>query len=152
MAPPKYCDIKADMIPKVKENGTVVSVIAGEYKGSTSSVYGDYVKILYYDVDMEEETEWSLETDEDLNLFVYIVDGEGCFGDSDDKLIESRRALLFDSGDVFRVKSGRDGIRFLLFAGKPLKEPVAWGGPIVMNTKEELDEAFRELDEGTFVK
>lgn len=152
MTNPNYCDIKSDMIPKVKENGTVVRVISGDYKGYTSSVYGDYVKILYLDVEMEEGAEWSLNTDKDLNLFIYIVDGEGYFGESSDNLIESKRALLFDNGDEFKVKAGKGGIRFFLYAGKPLKEPIAWGGPIVMNTREELNEAFRELDEGTFVK
>jgi len=151
MTTPNYCDIKADMIPKVKEDGAVVSVIAGNYKGNTSSVYGDYVKILYLDVDMQEGAEWSLKIEEDLNLFIYIVNGEGFFGE-EDKLIESKRVLLFDNGDEFKAKAGKDGIRFFLLAGKPLKEPVAWGGPIVMNTREELNEAFRELEDGAFVK
>jgi len=152
MSAPSYCDIKADMIPKVKENGTVISVIAGDYKGNTSSIYGDYVKILYFDVDMQEGAEWSFKTEKDLNLFIYIVEGEGFFGESEDKLFESKRALLFDAGDEFKARAGKSGIRFFLLAGKPLKEPVAWGGPIVMNTKEELNEAYKELDEGTFIK
>lgn len=151
MVSPKYNDIKADMIPKVEEDGTVVRVIAGDYKGNSSSFYGDYVKILYFDVDIQEGAEWSCETDEELNLFIYIVDGEGYFGETEE-LIKSKRALLFDKGDLFNVKAGKGGIRFFLFAGKPLKEEIAWGGPIVMNTKEELNEAFKELDEGTFVK
>lgn len=152
MTNPNYCDIKADMIPKVEEDGTVVRVISGNYKGNTSSVYGDYVKILYFDVEIQEEAEWKFNMEEDLNLFIYIVEGEGFFGESQDKLIDSKKALLFDNGDEFRAKAGNGGIRFFLFAGKPLKEPVAWGGPIVMNTKEELNVAYKELDEGTFVK
>lgn len=152
MTNPNYCDIKADMIPKVEEGSTVVRVISGDYKGKTSSVYGDYIKILYYDVEIQEASEWKFKTEEDLNLFIYIVEGDGFFGESQDKLIDSKIALLFDNGDEFRVKAGKDGIRFFLFAGKPLKEPVAWGGPIVMNTREELNEAYQELDEGTFVK
>lgn len=151
MATPKYNDIEATMIPKVEENGTVVSVIAGDYRGYSSSFYGDYVKILYYDVDMKEDAQWSFETDDELNLFVYIVKGEGYFGELDE-LIPDKRALLFDKGNLFKAKAGKGGIRFLLFAGKPLKEPIAWGGPIVMNTKEELNEAFRELSEGTFTR
>ncbi len=151
MAIPTYNDIKSDMIPKVEEEGTTVSVIAGDYKGNSSSFYGDYVKILYYDVDMEEGAEWNFETDDELNLFIYIVEGEGYFGDSDE-LIESKRALLFDKGSIFKAKASKDGIRFFLYAGKPLKEPIAWGGPIVMNTKEELQQAFKDLDEGKFIK
>ena len=67
-------------------------------------------------------------------------------------MIPDKRALLFDKGNLFKAKAGKGGTRFLLFAGKPLKEPIAWGGPIVMNTKEELNEAFRELSEGTFTR
>ena len=151
MAIPTYNDIKSDMIPKVKEDGTTISVIAGDYKGNSSSFYGDYVKILYFDVDMQEDAEWSFQTDEELNLFIYIVDGHGYFGDSNE-LIESKRALLFDKGDTFKAKAGKDGIRFFLYAGKPLKEPISWGGPIVMNTREELQQAYKDLDNGTFIK
>lgn len=151
MTLPAYNDIKADMIPKVQEDGTCVSVIAGDYKGNTSSFYGEYVKILYYDVDMEEGAGWSLETDSELNLFIYLVEGEGYFGDSE-LLVESKRALLFDKGEIFKARAGKNGLRFFLYAGKPLKEPIAWGGPIVMNTKEELQEAFKDLDRGTFIK
>lgn len=151
MAPPKYNDITEDMIPKVQEDGTVVSVIAGDYKGKSSSFYGDYVKILYFDVEMHEGAKWCLETEDDLNLFIYIVEGEGYFGESDE-LINSKRALLFDKGNLFKAKAGKGGIRFFLYAGKPLMETIAWGGPIVMNTREELQNAFRELDEGTFIK
>ena len=151
MTLPAYNDIKADMIPKVQEEGTCVRVIAGDYKGNTSSFYGEYIKILYFDVDMEEGAGWSFETDSELNLFIYLVEGEGYFGDSD-LLVESKRALLFDKGEIFKAKAGKNGLRFFLYAGKPLKEPIAWGGPIVMNTKEELQEAFRDLDRGTFIK
>lgn len=151
MSVPKYNDIKSDMIPKVKEEGTTISVIAGDYKGNTSSFYGDYVKILYFDVNMEEGAQWSFETDEKLNLFIYIVEGEGYFGDSDE-LIESKRALLFDKGNIFKAKAGKEGLRFFLYAGKPLNEPIGWGGPIVMNTREELQQAFKDLDDGTFIK
>ena len=151
MAIPTYNDIKSDMIPKVKEDGATISVIAGDYKGNSSSFYGDYVKILYFDVDMQEGAEWSFQTDDELNLFIYIVYGQGYFGDYNE-LIESKRALLFDKGDTFKAKAGKGGIRFFLYAGKPLKEPISWGGPIVMNTREELQQAFKDLDNGTFIK
>ena len=151
MTMPTYNDIKSDIIPKVKENGTTLSVIAGDYKGNFSSYYGDYVKILYFDVHMEEGVQWCFDTDEELNLFIYIVEGEGYFGSSDE-LIQSKRALLFDKGDIFKAKAGKDGIRFFLYAGKPLNEPIAWGGPIVMNTREELQQAFKDLDNANFIK
>lgn len=151
MTEPQYCDIKDEMVPVVKEDGTTVRVISGEYKGETSSVYGDYVKMMYLDVDMEAGAKWSLKVDPEDTLFIYIVEGEASLGE-DDNLIESKRAVLFDKGDEFKVKADKNGIRFFLFAAKALKEPVAWGGPIVMNTREELSEAFRELDAGTFIK
>jgi len=151
MAKPQYCDIKADMVPVVEEGDNTIRVISGDYKGNTSSVYGDYVKMLYLDVLMKPGAEWKLKNDEET-LFVYIVQGEGYFGKINSNLNESKRALLFDNGDEFIVRAGKNGIRFLLFAAKPLKEPIAWGGPIVMNTREELNQAFKELDEGTFIK
>jgi redox-sensitive bicupin YhaK (pirin superfamily) len=151
MTKPNYCDIKAEMVPVIEEGKNTIRVISGDYEGKSSSVYGDYVKMLYLDVDMKPNSEWNINVDENETLFIYIVEGEGYFGDSN-KLIESKRALLFDNGDEFKVKSSDKGIRFFLFAAKPLKEPIAWGGPIVMNTNEELNKAFQELDEGTFIK
>jgi hypothetical protein len=115
-------------------------------------VYGDFVKMLYLDVDMKPGTDWMLKTNEDETLFIYIVEGEGYFGEDNNNLTESKRAVLFESGDIFKVKSGKSGIRFFLYSAKPLSEEIAWGGPIVMNTKEELNQAFRELENGTFIK
>ena len=85
-------------------------------------------------------------------MFVYILEGEASFGPEGDSIIKEKHAVLFNEGDKFRVKASKKGIRFLLMSGKPLNEPIAWGGPIVMNTKEELDLAFKELDEDTFIK
>lgn len=150
MSEPSYCDITKEMVPTVNEGKTEVRVVSGEYKGNTSSVYGDYVKLLYLDVEMKPDTEWTLKTDLGDTLFVYIVEGEGFFGTSD-KTAQSRRALLFNEGDQLIVKTANSSIRFFLYAAKPLKEPVAWGGPIVMNTREELNKAFKELEEGTFI-
>lgn len=151
MAPPAYCDIKAEMVPVIEEDGTTIRVVSGDYKGNTSSVYGDYVKMLYLDVDMKAGAEWTLKTKEDETLFIYIVEGEAYLGESD-KITESRRAVLFDSGHEFKIKAGEKGIRYFLYSAKPLKEPIAWGGPIVMNTREELRQAFAELEKGTFIK
>ncbi|MDD4781119.1 MAG: pirin family protein [Tissierellia bacterium] len=152
MAQPNYCDIRADMVPVIEEDGITIKVISGEYKGKSSSVYGDYVKMLYLDVDVKPGADWSLKTKEDETLFVYIVEGEGYFGEDSNNLTESKRAVLFESGDEFKIKADNNGIRFFLYSAKPLNEEIAWGGPIVMNTKEELEQAFRELDNGTFIK
>ncbi|MEL7648303.1 MAG: pirin family protein [Sedimentibacter sp.] len=151
MAEPKYCDITNEMVPTVTEGSNTIRVVSGDYKGNSSSVYGDYVKMLYLDVHMKGNSEWKLNLNNDETLFVYIVEGEGYFGGSDD-LYESKRALLFGEGEEFAARTGENEVRFFLYASKPLKESVAWGGPIVMNTREQLNLAFRELEEGTFIK
>ncbi|HBV67139.1 MAG TPA: pirin family protein [Clostridiales bacterium] len=151
MAEPRYCDITNEMVPEIDEGSSIVRVISGEYKGMSSSVYGDYVKMLYLDVRMDKDSQWNLKVDPEDTVFIYIVQGEGLFGESVEKF-ESRRALLFGEGDEISVRTDESEIRFFLHAAKPLKEPVAWGGPIVMNTKEELDHAFKELSDGTFIK
>lgn len=88
----------------------------------------------------------------DTTLFVYIVEGEGYFDDSNDNLISNRRAVLFNDGEQLIAHASDKGLRFLLFSGSKLNEPIAWGGPIVMNTKEELKRAFKDIDDGTFAR
>lgn len=151
MAEPKYCDITNDMVPTIVEGSNTIKVISGNYKDRSSSVYGDYVKMTYLDVQMEKNSEWSCEVTPEDTVFIYIVEGKGSFGSSDNNY-ESKRAILFSEGDVFKAKTQDSATRFFLYAAKPLKEPVAWGGPIVMNTREELNNAFSELREGTFIK
>lgn len=129
-----------------------IHIIAGNYNGNAGAVVGDYVKPICLDVELNADTEWSLNTEISNTLFVYILQGEASFGPESDKLISEKHAVLFNEGNKFRVKASNKGIRFLLMSGKPLNEPIAWGGPIVMNTKEELNLAFRELDENTFIK
>jgi redox-sensitive bicupin YhaK (pirin superfamily) len=92
-----------------------------------------------------------LAVDHDSTLFIYIVEGTGYHGKPATR-VESRRAVRFGEGDEFTVRAGSEGMRFVLCGGRPLREPIAWGGPIVMNTQEELDQAFAELDAGTFVR
>ena len=152
MTAPRYRDIKADMIPKVAEHGARISIISGKYKQTLGPVTGDYVKMLFLDVTLEAGVEWKLETEADDTLFIYIVEGEGFFENSDQNVQFARSAVLFNRGGGFFAKASKMGIRFLLFSGKPLKEPVAWGGSIVMNTEEELDTAFKEIRNGTFIK
>lgn len=151
MVEPKYCDITRDMVPVVSEKNNTIRVISGNYKDNSSSVYGDFVKMTYLDVYMKENSEWNMAVDSKHTVFVYIVEGEGYFGDFNSKF-ESRRAILFGEGDEIAVKTGDSEMRFFLYSAEPLKEPVAWGGPIVMNTREELNTAFNELREGTFIK
>ncbi len=148
---PQYRDIKAAMIPKVDEESGTVGVIAGVYGQDQGATEGDYVKTLLLDIALKPDAAWALPTDPQATLFVYIVEGEGSFGD--EKTSEkSRRAILFHEGDQFAVQAGPTGIRFVLAAGRPLREPIAWGGPIVMNTQEELDQAFAEINNNTFIR
>jgi redox-sensitive bicupin YhaK (pirin superfamily) len=148
---PQYRDIQAAMIPKVEEASGTVGVISGAYGEARGATQGDYVKTLMLDVILKPDAAWSLPTDSQATLFVYILEGEGSFGD-EQASVESHRAILFDEGDAFAVQAGSTGIRFVLVAGRPLCEPIAWGGPIVMNTQEELDQAFTEIKNHTFIR
>lgn len=152
MTHPQYRDITDSMIPKIREDGCTVGVIAGHYGNTSGATQGDYVKALVLDVELEPGSEWSIPTDKEATLFIYIVEGAGHFDTDTQTVIESHRAVLFDKGDKFAIHATDRGIRFLLFSGSPLKEPIAWGGPIVMNTREELQQAFQEIDNGTFIK
>lgn len=151
MTKPTYFDITADMIKKVEEPFGTVRIISGEYKGHQGTK-PKHVDALLLDLEIKPNESFSLNTDKEANLFVYIIEGSGYFGEDDAKLIPSKVAVRFSQDDEFYVKAGENGIRFMLFAGRPLKEPIAWGGPIVMNTEEELENAFSELERGTFIK
>ncbi|MDF2572208.1 MAG: Pirin [Sporomusa sp.] len=149
---PQYRDISAGMIPRVQEKGATVGVIAGNYGQAAGATQGDYVKTLFLDVELEPGSEWQLPTAKEATLFIYIVAGAGYFADDTQNVIASHQAVLFEHGEQFVARAAGQGIRFLLFSGQPLAEPIAWGGPIVMNTREELQQAFREIDEGTFIR
>jgi redox-sensitive bicupin YhaK (pirin superfamily) len=152
MAPPKYHGITKETIPVVRDGDAVIHIIAGSLKGIDGAVKGDYVQPVFYDVELKSGQEWNFDTDPTDHLFLYILQGAGRFERDNDREISEKKAVLFDSGDKFWVKASESGTRFLLLAGKPLKEPIAWGGSIVMNTQEELDRAFSELNTNTFIK
>ncbi len=148
---PQYRDITAASIPRVSEAAGTVGVISGHYGKTTGAAQGDYVPALLLDVALKPNATWGLHVDPQATLFIYIVEGAGLLDDAR-QLTESHRAVLLGEGDEFRVQAGDAGMRFVLFAGRPLHEPIAWGGPIVMNTQEELDQAFAELDQGTLIR
>ena len=110
------------------------------------------MKATYLDVLLDAGKEWSNKSEDGSTLFIYVLLGSGSFDPGQPEAIENKRAVLFGEGEQFWIKAGTEGIRFLLLSGKPLKEPIAWGGPIVMNTNEELELAFRELRKDSFVK
>lgn len=149
MTAPKYNGIVADQVPVVKEDGAVIRIIAGKYKETTGAFQPDFVKINYLDVAIDKNSKWKYSSDDKLNQFIYILEGRGTVGN--DTIME-HSCLLLGKGETLEVMAGEAGIRFVLLEGYALNEPIAWGGPIVMNTKEELNLAFKELDNNTFIK
>lgn len=151
MAKPMYHDIRAENVPEIAENGAVVRVIAGQYNGMSGAAHGDHVAMTMLDVQLDANAQFHLNTPTDETAFAYLFSGEGSFGGKKET-VKEKTAALFTQGDSLSVTAGANGLRMVVCVAKPLKESVAWGGPIVMNTREELRQAFDELDRGTFIK
>jgi len=151
MADPQYGDIKKADIPVIAEDGARVHVISGSYKGRVGAFQGRYIPATYLDVEVAAGAGWVLEGQPEDTLFVYLVSGSAAF-EPGGRPVADHQAVLFEPGDALYVEAGAGDLRFLLLTAPPLDEPVAWGGPIVMNTRDELNQAFRELDEGTFIR
>lgn len=149
MTAPKYNGIEANQVPTVNEDDAVVKVIAGRYKEIDGAFQPEFVKINYLDVKITSGSKWVYRSDSELNQFIYILEGRGTVGND---TIEEHSCLLLGIGEELEVVAGEAGIRFVLLEGYRLEEPIAWGGPIVMNTKDELNLAFKELDDNTFIK
>ena len=170
MTSPRYQDIAAADIPETTDDdGTRVRVIIGDFWGKTGPVEGVAADPRYLDVSVPPGKRKRLQVDRANNAFAYVFAGSGSFRDASDPravktevvggpndgLIDevgNRSLVLFDRGDEVVVQAGDHGIRFLLVSGKPLEEPVAWRGPIVMNTNFELQQAYAELRAGTFIR
>lgn len=152
MTQPTYRDLKSSDIPVIKEEDSEIRLIAGKYKDIEGPAKGLYVKPRFMDVKIKKNGKLELETDDEMNLFVYIIQGYVSFEKEPEKYINEKSGILFNKGNKLVANTGGEGTRFLIFEGKPLNEPIAWGGPIVMNTREELNKAFAELEEGTFIK
>jgi len=149
MAPPAYLDIHADMMPVAREDGALVRVVSGEYKG-LKGVAPRHIRATLYDVTLEMGRSVRLDADPNQTAFAFTIEGDALIAG---KRVQEKSAVLFGEGDSVSVAAPEYGdARFIFFLGPPLREPIAWGGPIVMNTREELDEAFRQLREGTFLK
>ncbi len=159
MTIPAYGDITQDKIVITEEENAVVRILAGSYKGKSGVFAGKYVQVTYLDIDLAPDSTWTYEgTPNDETLFIYLLDGTLAVDENLSVFEPKSCAVLFTSSDVNAtihdavvVRSGNRGARFVLLSAKPLHEPVAWGGPIVMNTREELEEAFDALDNGTFI-
>lgn len=151
MAPPEYRDLKSDRIPQVAGDGVRVAVVAGRHGNVCGPAQGDYVRLLMLDVALEPGASFRTEVDGEATAFAYVVEGTAQFGGH--HAASARQAVLFRrDGEDVTARAGEDGARFALFAARPLREPVAWGGPIVMNTQEELRQAFEEIEAGTFIR
>ncbi len=151
MDSPSYNDIKSNMIKEVEDDWGVVKVLSGNYNGHNGPIKNSIVPTLYLDVTLHENKTWQINVDAKSTVVIYVLSGTGYFDESN-KEIESHRAIKIIDGDSVEVRSSNKGLRFLFLNAQPLHEPIAWGGPIVMNTREELHLAFKELDEGTFIK
>lgn len=160
MSTPHYQEVKSEEITEVTDDdGTRVRVVAGTFWGAKGPVDGLAAEPVYLDVSVAPGVEKTFKVDTSRNAFAYVFAGAGAFDHAseptpiptDGPMSANRTLVLFDTGDEVRVRAGDEGVRFLFVSGKPLREPVAWHGPIVMNTQQELREAFRDLDQGTFL-
>ncbi|MCT4554913.1 MAG: pirin family protein [Pelagimonas sp.] len=171
MTAPRYQDIQASDIPEiVEDDGTRVKVVTGAFWGRKGPVDGIAADPLYLDVSVPPNVKKSLPVDTRNNAFAYVFAGAGRFSDAADPIgvrvekevngqelnirdLSGNRTLVrFGNGDEVTVQAGPEGVRFLLIAGRPIQEPVAWHGPIVMNTKDEIRQVMRDLQNGTFIR
>jgi quercetin 2,3-dioxygenase len=152
MIQPKYRDFTASDIPVIETGSNRVHLIAGEFEGKRGPMEEITVQPTFMDVAVKPDETFSFSSPQDFTLFIYVFRGAALLGEQFEREIDSKKAVLFNRGDELQVKAGSAGVRFLLFSGKPLQEPIAWGGPIVMNTRDELQKAFKEIEAGTFIK
>jgi quercetin 2,3-dioxygenase len=171
MTAPRYQDIKAPDVPEViDDDGTRVRVVCGDFWGKRGPVEGVAADPRYLDIWVPPGKRKTLKVEVERHAFAYVFEGSGNFRaasapfgvltEKTDGVNEilvreqtgNRSLVLFDSGDEITVQAGEEGIRFILVSGKPIKEPVAWYGPVVMNSQAELQQAFAELKQGTFIR
>jgi redox-sensitive bicupin YhaK (pirin superfamily) len=170
MMDPRYRDVVNEQIPEIKfPNGAILKVISGEVSGTKGPVEDIVIDPEYIDVALPAHSEFRHPTKRGHTVFAYIIEGQGYFCQEKnpftyevvgrnyfdiqrDPFVGNETIVLFDDGDEIMVSTEGSPVRFLLISGKPIGEPVAWYGPIVMNTNEELQIAFEEYRQGTFIK
>ena len=153
MMDPRYRDITKDIIPEVSvDNNAKVKIICGEINGVKGPVQDIITEPEYLDVAIEPNSEFKHSIDNGHNVFAYVIEGEATFDPTKNEIIGPEHLVIFSEGDEVLIQTKTKPVRFLLISGKPIGEPVAWRGPIVMNTEEELRLAFNEYNKGTFIK
>jgi redox-sensitive bicupin YhaK (pirin superfamily) len=158
MTPPRYQEVvRADIPETGEDDGTIARVVCGSLWGVSGPVDGIAGSPAYLDISVPAGVTRRIPVSHDRHAFAYVFEGEGRFDDASEPgptpgSAVDRSLVLFDAGDEVVVRAGERGMRFLLVSGQPFREPVAWHGPIVMNTQGELKQAFAELQDGTFLR
>lgn len=148
MMPPRYRGIINNDIPIIKKNGLEIKIIAGTYEDKTGPVKDLVVDIEYFDITLNKDNKINHKIKKGYTTFFYLIDGKGDF---EGTVLEKKQLIIFKDASIININA-KEKLRFLLASGKPLNEPIAWGGPIVMNTSKELELAYKELEENTFIK
>lgn len=153
MMAPRYRDVKSKTIPEFSPNSSVkIKIIAGQLNGARGPVQDLVVDTEYFDVAMAPNTEFEIATRPNYKTFAFVFEGSGYFDPDKADPIQADHLIVFNPGDKIKIQTQNQPLRFLYVSGKPLNEPIAWRGPIVMNTDEELMVAFQEYRNGTFIK
>jgi redox-sensitive bicupin YhaK (pirin superfamily) len=155
MTPPRYQEIASHLIPEInREDGGKMRVMAGTVDGVHGPVTEIAADPTYLDVSIPPNGSFSQPIERGHSAFAYVFEGEGTFGitdEGDGETVSHPKLVVFDDGDYVKVRATKEPVRFLLVSGKPLYEPIARYGPFVMNTREEIQQALRDLRNGTFV-
>ncbi len=152
MMNPRYQNLSKDQIPAIiSEEGITARIICGNFAGVIGPVEDIVTDPEYIDFTLLPEKELVKETKTDHTVFTYIIEGEALVSNSNKKVMKGS-VVLYEKGNAIKLKAGPEGVRILHCTGKPLSETIAWKGPIVMNSDEELEQAFTELQNNTFIK
>ena len=152
MMHPRYQEIKARQIPETRfQNGVEIKIICGRIHDTQGPVSDIVIDPRYLDISIPAKTSLSLDTPLGHTVFSYVIKGEARFHPDADQMTGIDTLVLFEDGDTVDITTGSSAVRCLLISGNPIGEPIAWQGPIVMNTDEELATAFQEYQEGRFL-
>lgn len=149
MSAPGYQEFSPETIPEVQSDGSRVRVISGEYDGQRGPINDPYTDVHYLDVSLNADHAFAYPLPADLNAFVYVFEGDAILAGTS---LPQHTLAVLGSGDAIEITAGHNGARFLLVAGRPLKEPIVQYGPFVMNTREEIERAMQDYQNGRLVR